>query len=208
MTMRYLTSTPELKLESDKHLIEWLRLGFEPRSVAIVYRPDPNDSKKTMERTEILMHKINNGDVIFNGMEDEQVVKKWKPILMNLAKKSGLMITSGHPRYKEWIDQAHRLWDEMHEHAVILYPKWMNEKGQPKAAKKMYRWFEKLPDRISCPVCQKHYQQWWKKHPLMPYLLTGRLDEWVNNLHNSVNRLNQKREWTLEESNQRVLSSL
>lgn len=72
-----------------------------------------------------------------------------------------------------------------------------------------FHYFESLQYTLPCPNCRKHYREFWKTNPVSGYLKNsrqdtqgslGKLDEWVNQLHNYVNRRNEKKEWTIEET--------
>jgi len=66
-----------------------------------------------------------------------------------------------------------------------------------KSAKEFY---EALAHLIPCPICKDHYKDFLTKHPLTPFL-DSRTDliKWTIMLHNHVNQLTAKPEWTLEE---------
>lgn len=66
-----------------------------------------------------------------------------------------------------------------------------------KSAKEFY---ESLSYLIPCPICKDHYKEYLAKHPLTPFL-DSRTDliKWTIMLHNNVNKLTAKSEWTLEE---------
>jgi hypothetical protein len=58
--------------------------------------------------------------------------------------------------------------------------------------------FESLQNILPCPKCQKHYQENILKNPIN---LNSRneLIQWVIDIHNSVNKLNGKKEYSLDD---------
>jgi hypothetical protein len=60
--------------------------------------------------------------------------------------------------------------------------------------------FESLAFLLPCSVCRTHYAEHLSKHPLTPYL-DSRTDliKWTIEIHNQVNRMLNKPEWTMEE---------
>lgn len=66
-----------------------------------------------------------------------------------------------------------------------------------KSAKEFY---ESLSYLIPCPICKEHYKEYLAKNPLTPFL-DSRTDliKWTIMLHNNVNKITAKPEWTLEE---------
>ncbi len=67
-----------------------------------------------------------------------------------------------------------------------------------KAAKEF---FESLQFLIPCPICREHYQQHLEKYPLTPHLdRRSDLFRWTVLLHNEVNKMLGKPEFTEAES--------
>jgi hypothetical protein len=63
-----------------------------------------------------------------------------------------------------------------------------------KAAKEFY---ESLKILIPCPICRDHYTEHLEKHPLTPYLDKREdLFRWTVLLHNEVNKMLGKKEYT------------
>ena len=60
--------------------------------------------------------------------------------------------------------------------------------------------FESLKSILPCSICRNHYKEFLKNHPLSPYLDNNKsLTRWVLDLHNNVNKLNNKKIWTMKE---------
>ena len=66
-----------------------------------------------------------------------------------------------------------------------------------KCAKEFY---ESLTYLLPCAICRQHYKEHLIKNPLTPFL-DSRTDliKWTVDIHNSVNKMLEKPEWTLEE---------
>ena len=66
-----------------------------------------------------------------------------------------------------------------------------------KCAKEFY---ESLSHLIPCSVCRTHYKEHITSNPLTPFL-DSRTDliKWTVDIHNSVNKMLGKPEWTMEE---------
>lgn len=66
-----------------------------------------------------------------------------------------------------------------------------------KCAKEFY---ESLAYLIPCSVCRTHYKEHIAANPLTPFL-DSRTDliKWTVDIHNSVNKMLEKPEWTIEE---------
>jgi len=66
-----------------------------------------------------------------------------------------------------------------------------------KCAKEFY---ESLAYLIPCSVCRTHYKEHISSHPLTPFL-DSRTDliKWTVDIHNTVNKMLGKPEWTMEE---------
>ena len=66
-----------------------------------------------------------------------------------------------------------------------------------KCAKEFY---ESLAYLLPCNICRQHYKDNLIKNPLTPFL-DSRTDliKWTVDIHNSVNKMLEKPEWTLEE---------
>jgi hypothetical protein len=66
-----------------------------------------------------------------------------------------------------------------------------------KCAKEFY---ESLAFLIPCSICREHYKKHLENNPLTPYLDSrGDLLKWTIDIHNSVNKMLGKPEWTQEE---------
>jgi hypothetical protein len=66
-----------------------------------------------------------------------------------------------------------------------------------KCAKEFY---ESLAYLIPCGVCREHYKEHLGKKPLTPYLDTRKdLLQWTVDIHNEVNKMLGKPQWTNEE---------
>ena len=66
-----------------------------------------------------------------------------------------------------------------------------------KCAKEFY---ESLAYLLPCNICRQHYKDHLIKNPLTPFL-DSRTDliKWTVDIHNAVNKMLEKPEWTLEE---------
>jgi hypothetical protein len=66
-----------------------------------------------------------------------------------------------------------------------------------KCAKEFY---ESLTYLLPCAICRQHYKDHLIKNPLTPFL-DSRTDliKWTVDIHNNVNKMLEKPEWTLEE---------
>jgi hypothetical protein len=66
-----------------------------------------------------------------------------------------------------------------------------------KCAKEFY---ESLTYLLPCAICRQHYKEHLIKNPLTPFL-DSRTDliKWTVDIHNNVNKMLEKPEWTLEE---------
>ena len=66
-----------------------------------------------------------------------------------------------------------------------------------KCAKEFY---ESLTYLLPCAICRQHYKEHLTKNPLTPFL-DSRTDliKWTVKIHNGVNKMLEKPEWTLEE---------
>lgn len=66
-----------------------------------------------------------------------------------------------------------------------------------KCAKDFY---ESLAFLLPCSVCREHYKEHITKKPLTPFLDTRKdLLQWTIDIHNEVNKMLGKPEWTMEE---------
>jgi hypothetical protein len=82
-------------------------------------------------------------------------------------------------------------------HIVALgYPKSPTYTDK-KCAKEFY---ESLAFLLPCAVCREHYKQHLAKNPLTPFLDSRKdLLKWTIDIHNAVNKMLGKPEWTEEE---------
>ncbi len=82
-------------------------------------------------------------------------------------------------------------------HIVALgYPK-SPSYTEKKCAKDFY---ESLAFLLPCTVCRDHYQEHIKQNPITPFLDTRNdLLKWTIMIHNKVNKMLKKPEWTEEE---------
>lgn len=82
-------------------------------------------------------------------------------------------------------------------HIVALgYPKNPNYTDK-KCAKEFY---ESLAFLLPCSVCREHYKEYLAKKPITPFLDTKKdLLQWTIDIHNEVNKMLGKPEWTTEE---------
>lgn len=63
-----------------------------------------------------------------------------------------------------------------------------------------YNFFLNLENVIPCNVCRENYKKNLKEFPITPYLESKKsLIQWVVNLHNLVNRENNKPEWKVQD---------
>ena len=94
-----------------------------------------------------------------------------------------------------------RVWGPFFWHTIHLvaigYPKQPTYTDK-KCAKEFYESFAHL---LPCSVCRDHYKQHLAEHPVTPFL-DSRTDliKWTIMIHNRVNKILNKREWTLEET--------
>ena len=57
--------------------------------------------------------------------------------------------------------------------------------------------YESLAFLLPCAVCKEHYKTHLERNPITPYLDTRRdLLKWTINIHNEVNKMLNKPEWT------------
>jgi len=61
--------------------------------------------------------------------------------------------------------------------------------------------FQRLRQSLPCPACQKHYNEYHTKHPII-YTKEG-LTSWLYHLHQQVNERTQKNGISLEECHER-----
>lgn len=82
-------------------------------------------------------------------------------------------------------------------HIVALgYPK-SPSYTEKKCAKEFY---ESLAFLLPCAVCRDHYQEHLKQNPITPFLDTRNdLLKWTIMIHNKVNKMLKKAEWSEEE---------
>ena len=82
-------------------------------------------------------------------------------------------------------------------HIVALgYPK-SPSYTEKRCAKEFY---ESLAYLLPCGVCRQHYNEHLQKNPITPFLDTRTdLLKWTIMIHNSVNKMLEKPEWTEEE---------
>ena len=60
--------------------------------------------------------------------------------------------------------------------------------------------FESLKSILPCSICRNHYKDFLQKQPISPYLDNKKsLKRWVLDCHNNVNKLNNKKIWTIKE---------
>ena len=66
-----------------------------------------------------------------------------------------------------------------------------------------YNFFRLLKDVLPCNTCRYHYKQNLEKFPLSSDILSSKqnLIKWLFKIHNSINKMNNKPEITLEEMN-------
>lgn len=71
-----------------------------------------------------------------------------------------------------------------------------------------YDFFMKLAKVIPCSICSNHFMENMKITPLSPEVLSGRtnLVAWGIEMHNHVNRMNNKKVYTIEEGLKAILS--
>lgn len=82
-------------------------------------------------------------------------------------------------------------------HIVALgYPKHPTYTDK-KSAKEFY---ESLAFLLPCSVCREHYKEHLQKNPLTPFL-DSRMDlmKWTVEIHNQVNKMLGKPQWSMEE---------
>ena len=78
--------------------------------------------------------------------------------------------------------------------------------GYPKVPsnndKKYYKsFYENLKNVIPCQECSDHYEKYLKKHPINNYLSSKeKLFEWTVILHNEVNKMLDRAEWSVDEA--------
>lgn len=82
-------------------------------------------------------------------------------------------------------------------HIIALgYPK-NPSYADKKSAKEFY---ESLAFLLPCSICKEHYKSHLQRNPITPYL-DSRTDlmKWTIQIHNEVNKMLGKPEWTMEE---------
>ena len=84
-------------------------------------------------------------------------------------------------------------WEFLHA-VTFQYP----EKPNNHERKKYYTFFDSLKFILPCPNCRNHYANNFESIPIR---LDSRRDliEWLIDIHNEVNVLNNKKVWTYEE---------
>lgn len=61
--------------------------------------------------------------------------------------------------------------------------------------------FESLKTILPCSICRDHYKNFLVDQPISPYLDNrDSLKKWILDCHNNVNKLNNKKVWTMKES--------
>ena len=60
---------------------------------------------------------------------------------------------------------------------------------------------------LPCEACRKHYATNLEKHSLDAALQNGKLFEWSVSMHNEVNRMNGKKELSVEEATEQLMSN-
>ena len=87
-------------------------------------------------------------------------------------------------------------WKFLH-YVTFAYPEYpTNEDVQ-----NYYAFFNTIQYILPCAICKKHFSENLKKYPVNRALENGRLGlvEWLVVVHNSVNRMHGKPEWTMDE---------
>ena len=60
--------------------------------------------------------------------------------------------------------------------------------------------FESLKKILPCSICRNHYKKFLQDQPISPYLDNKKsLKRWILDCHNNVNKLNNKKIWTMKE---------
>jgi hypothetical protein len=93
----------------------------------------------------------------------------------------------------DW-DEYRRMWNELHNRAL-------DHKDGVNDSVWLLTWAKRLKpfQKKGTCSCNEHYNKWKKNNP--PNFATReKYFEWTVRLHNSVNRLGNKKEWTVEES--------
>lgn len=86
---------------------------------------------------------------------------------------------------------------KMSHYITLAYPN--NPSSEDKTVVKIH--FENLKHLLPCENCRSHYSQNLKSNPLTDEILSSKyqLIKWLIDLHNSVNRRNGKKEYTIDE---------
>lgn len=88
------------------------------------------------------------------------------------------------------------MWKTLH-YITISYPN--NPTDQDKQNMKTF--FQSISNVLPCEKCRAHFAQHLTKYPLTDNVLSSRynLVNWLINVHNEVNAMNNKRQWTYEQ---------
>ena len=79
---------------------------------------------------------------------------------------------------------------------TLVYP----HEPSPEDKQHYFDYFDNLKNVLPCEICKKHYKNYLIKYPLMNSLNTKiDLVKWLINVHNEINKMNGKREWTYDE---------
>lgn len=87
------------------------------------------------------------------------------------------------------------LWKEMHI-KTYNYP----HKPTGKDKRDIVNYFKNIVNEIPCLICQKHYNQYLREHPVDRNANSRKqLTRWLIDLHNKINVLNGKRVYSYKE---------
>jgi hypothetical protein len=88
-------------------------------------------------------------------------------------------------------------WNTMH-YSAIIYSN--NPTDEDKNNVKLF--LLSLQNILPCAKCREHYKQNLIKYPLNDHVLSSKINlfKWTNDIHNEVNKMNNKKQFTLEDS--------
>ena len=94
-------------------------------------------------------------------------------------------------------EKWHDCWNVIHEFPLNLPYRMQNFNENEK--KQIYDFFNKEVSKISCFECRKHYIHYIKKHPIEICKDSVEIFNWTVELHNDVNRRNNKKIYNSDE---------
>ena len=63
-----------------------------------------------------------------------------------------------------------------------------------------FNFFDNLKNVLPCCICKEHYKRYLEEYPLLDNIDSkDKLIRWLINIHNKINVMNGKKEWTFQE---------